>query len=307
MNVTGIPSDVKYDMHCHAATYPIAVEAQTVLEKLGEAGIYGTSVFSVSPGKRPFRNLPSVMERAENLLQFCAQSENRLVPVLYLHPYEEDVIAQTEAALEKGIAAVKIICHDFFVSETKCMDLLSMVAKHNKPVIFHSGILWDGVVSSQYNRPVNWEALIEIPKLRFSMGHCSWPWIDECIALYGKILNSYAENPESSCEMFFDITPGTPEIYREELLTKLFTVGYDVPHNIMFGCDCSIEKYNSKWTKQWMQIDGKIMDKLGVPESMRKLIYRDNFLRFLGLLPKDFTHKSPSPDGTDRWSLETAK
>lgn len=28
--------------------------------------------------------------------------------------------------------------------------------------------------------------------------------------------------------MFLDLTPGTPEIYRRDLLTKLFTIGYDV-------------------------------------------------------------------------------
>ena len=64
------------------------------------------------------------------------------------------------------------------------------IAKLNVPVIFHTGILWDGRVSSNYNRPLHWESLLPITNLRFSMGHCSWPWVDECIALYGKFLKS---------------------------------------------------------------------------------------------------------------------
>lgn len=40
------------------------------------------------------------------------------------------------------------------------------------------------------------------------------------------------------------ITLGTHKIYREELLTKLFSVGYDVENNIMFGTDSLLTEYN---------------------------------------------------------------
>jgi hypothetical protein len=38
-------------------------------------------------------------------------------------------------------------------------------------------------------------------------------------------------------EMYFDLTRGTPKIYRRELLTKLYTVGMDVEDNVLFGTD----------------------------------------------------------------------
>ena len=69
------------------------------------------------------------------------------------------------------------------------------------------------------------------------MGHCSWPWYDECIAVYGKFLNGVA-NDQDAPEMFFDLTPGTPRIYREDLLTKLFTVGD--------GVDCANKARTAK-------------------------------------------------------------
>lgn len=75
--------------------------------------------------------------------------------------------------------------------------------------------------SSQYNRPSEFEPLLEINGLKFSLAHISWPWCDELIAVYGKFLNAYAGNPDHSVEMFIDITPGTPPIYRQEVLTKL--------------------------------------------------------------------------------------
>jgi predicted TIM-barrel fold metal-dependent hydrolase len=131
------------------------------------------------------------------------------------------------------------------------------------------------------------------------MGHCSWPWHDECIAVYGKFLNYYLTRQSS--EMFFDVTPGTPVIYREELLTKLFTVGYDVENNIMFGTDGTAHTYNPTWTKQWLDKDAEIFDRLGVGDELRQKLYHDNVLRFLGLKEKDFTHVSPACDGFVSW------
>ena len=117
-------------------------------------------------------------------------------------------------------------------------------------------------------------------------------------------MNAYLENPDVSCEMFFDLTPGTPQIYREELLYKLFYIGYDVPHNIMFGTDSSAATYGGDWVRNWIATDMAIYDKLSVPQNIREQIFEKNFLRFIGKLPKDFTHRLPCPDNGMAWSLK---
>ena len=38
---------------------------------------------------------------------------------------------------------------------------------------------------------------------------------------------------------------------RRDALAKLFTVGYDVADNVMFGSDSSANGYNAKWVKTW--------------------------------------------------------
>jgi len=101
--------------------------------------------------------------------------------------------------------------------------------------------------------------------------------------------------------MFFDITPGTPRIYREGLLTKLFTVGYDMPDNILFGTDSTAHCYNTDWAANWLATDGQILDRLGVDDTLRQKLYYDNVLRFLGLKEKEFTHISPACDGFVSW------
>lgn len=266
------------DMHIHARnTVP---DPQKLLEDMAKACVYAGCVFSNPPVEDNEEKGSSFEERLNEVLGWSKGYEERVFPVVWIHPYEENIIENIHRAAEKGVCGFKIICSDFYVYEEKCLDVLREIAKLNKPVFFHSGILWDRKVNEKYNRPFNWEALINIKGLRFSMGHCSWPWIDDCIALYGEYMFLLPTN--ETAEMFFDITPGTPEIYREELLTKLYTIGYDVGNNVMFGTDASSNNYNYNWTKNWLELDCKIMDKIGVSKDNRQKLYWDNFMRFIG-------------------------
>ncbi len=292
-----------FDMHIHAQnTEP---KPEGLLKKMEKAGVYGGCIFSNKPrlprdmkGTK-FETGTSFDERLKEVIGWTKGYEDRLFPVIWIHPDEENIIENIHKAVKAGICGFKIICNDFYVYEEKCMKVLREIAKLNKPVFFHSGILWDSGVSSKYNRPLNWEALLEIEGLRFSLGHCSWPWIDECIALYGKFLNSLIKR--NTAEMFFDITPGTPKIYREELLTKLYTVGYDVGDNVMFGTDAQVHNYNSQWAFKWISIDGEIMDKIGVSRKNRELLYSENLMRFLGKSENTKKHSSPETDDAHDW------
>ena len=141
---------------------------------------------------------------------------------------------------------------------------------------------------------------MDIEGIRFSMGHCSWPWIDECIALYGKFLNARAVG--RSAEMFFDLTPGTPKIYREELFGKLYTIGYNVGDNVMFGLDSSVHQWSAAWAADWLKTDGIIMDELGISLENREKLYEKNLLRFLGKTKTTVEIESPATDGAHTFS-----
>ena len=82
--------------------------------------------------------------------------------------------------------------------------------------------------------------------------------------------------------MFIDLTPGTPPIYREEVLRKLLTVGYDLDDHLVFGTDCMVNAYDAGWAEKWVAMDGDIMDKLGVDEQDKSKIFSGNLLRFIG-------------------------
>jgi len=293
-----------FDMHIHA--YNTKPNPKEMLNNMKKAGIWGGCVFSNKPalsGNRKrthYADGTTFDERLAEVLEWTKGYEDRLFPVLWIHPDEENIIENIHKAVQLGIAGFKMICNDYYVYEEKCMKVLREIARLNKPVFFHSGILWGGEVSSKYNRPLNWEEVMEIEGLRFSMGHCSWPWIDECIAMYGKFLNSLVYR--NTAEMFFDLTPGTPRIYREELLTKLYTIGYDVGKNVMYGTDASAGNYNSEWAGNWIEKDIEIMNKLGVSKEYQQLLYHDNLLRFLGKTDVKVEHISPVSDVDQVWT-----
>ena len=289
----------RFDMHIHATNAP--ADPEGLLARMKAAGIHGGCIFS----NRSVRENPlsgtTFDERLQELKNWTRGYEDRLFPVLRIHAYEDGIFENIHKAAEAGVTAFKMICSDYYVYENQSMKLLAEIAALGKPVFFHTGILWSGTPNSQYSHPLTFEPLLDIPKLRFSMGHCSWPWHDECIALYGKFLYALTENPNRS-ELFFDITPGTPLIYREELLTKLYTVGYDMPDNIMFGTDSTAHCYNTAWATQWLEKDNAILDRLGLDDGLKQKLYHDNVLRFLGLKEKDFTHVCPACDGFVSWA-----
>lgn len=292
-----------FDMHIHSQVNDIRPEE--MVARMNSVGISGGTVFSPKP-ESPLNEGNPYETRMECLEKWTSACPDSLIPILYIHPLEKDAIAKAKDAVSRGVMGFKITCDCFYVYEEKSMALLREIAKMGKPVMFHSGILWGGQVSSKYNRPLNWEALLEIDGLRFSLAHCAWPWYDETIALYGKFLNAYASNPTVSAEMFLDLTPGTPKIYRYDLINKLYNCAYDTPHNMMFGTDCTINDYNSPWAKLWVDFDTEIMDKIGVGKHLQQLYFADNFMRFIGKKEKDFNHITPVPDKADGFSLEYA-
>lgn len=274
-----------YDMHIHIfnrKNYVEKPDPSLLISAMEKAGIYGGCVFSNCP--EPSHPLGTPFDvRLKELMEWTAGYEGRLFPILWIHPDEENVLENMEAAVKAGVVGFKIICNNFFVYEEKCMRLLRKSAEMNKPVFFHSGILFDNQIASQYNRPLNWEYLLTVKNLRFSMGHCAWPWTDECLALYGEFKFAPMLPKEEAPEMFLDLTAGPQEPYRKDLLSKIYGMNWKIDDHLLFGTDCSADHYNPNYAKKWLNIDGEALDSLQVEEASRKKIYHDNLMRFLGI------------------------
>ncbi len=250
------------------------------IEDLGDAGFDGAAIYSPSP---IFCKDLSFEKRMDICLEACEGNDN-LFPFYWIDPTEEDALQQVDIAVEKGFAAFKMICSNYRVDCNQSMDVISKIATTGKAIMFHSGILWDGYNSANNNRPGNFEVLLDVPNLRFCLAHVSWPWCDECIAVFGKFNNAYHRRPDLSCEMFVDITPGTPPSYREEVFRHML-LSYNFRNNLIFGTDSAAENYNTLWSKKWQEIDNALYEKY-VEEDVddfKQRVYGKNFLRFIGL------------------------
>lgn len=272
---------------CHVHTSPTPDSKEDFLKNLDTAGVDravllsyypATYLKNISTGATAFDVL-TPQQALDDVMEWAAFSD-RVIPFYWIDPLEEDALEQVDRAVEAGIAGFKTICFRYFPGDERPMEVWRRIAEHGKPMLFHSGILYGNTPSSNYNRPANFEALFDIPNLRFAMAHVSWPWHDECIAVYGH-WRSRKRNGTTTAEMFIDTTPGTPKIYRHEVLSKLYTIGYDIEDNIIFGTDCH-NKFSSDYAISIMETDRGIMDAIGMTEEQREKYYYKNLLRWLG-------------------------
>ncbi len=269
------------DAHAHIYNGPV-MQAD-LLSRLAEAGVDGAVLLSVEPDCfRPGGAHIGAAERIENVLAWCGGRET-LFPFFWIDPTEPDATAQVDFAVSEGVRGFKVICGRHMPCDPRAMPVYRRVARHQKPLVFHSGILWDGLPSSEFNRPASFEGLLTVEGLRFSLAHISWPWCDECLAVYGKFQNALSLRKDLSVEMFIDITPGTPPVYRRDALTKLYTIGYDVERNVLFGTDCDAAAYNVRWTRDTVERDDAIYREIGLTKDATDRLYGGNLLRFLGV------------------------
>lgn len=272
-----------YDMHIH--TDGVDFDRETLLAEMEKAGVYGGCIFSPQPKENNAKIGLPFRARLDRILEITKGYEDRLFPILWVHPDEENILENVKIAAAEGIAGFKIICNNFYPYEEKCMALCRAIAALDLPVFFHSGILYSrGESRAEHSRPIHFECLATIPGLRFSMGHCSWPWIDECLALYGMFsYNMFAsKEDERPAEMFLDLTAGAPLNRQEEILTKLFLFNQGTGDNLLFGTDQWAERYKGDTATSWLKEEVRVMDKIGVRAELREKLYRNNLMRFLG-------------------------
>jgi len=76
-------------------------------------------------------------------------------------------------------------------------------------------------------------------------------------------------------------TPGTPPLYREETLKRLFLTGYSAEEIALFGSDQLASAYDPEHVRALLDTDQKIMEMLGISESAIGNYHSGNLRRFL--------------------------
>ena len=245
---------------------------------LKEAGLAGALVISPAPGYvgADGRGM-QWQERLDMILEWQDRVPG-LIPFFWIDPTEDGAERQVDAAARAGIAGFKAICTHYAPEEEAPMKIWRQIAETGKPLLFHTGILI-GPGSSEYCRPLHYEKLLAIPGLKLSLAHVSWPWCDECIALFAKWNNCTLQG-RPTAELYLDTTPGTPGVYRRELLAKLYGSGLPVADKIIFGTDLR-NQYDQDKARAYIERDQAILEDLDLPREARENYFSGNLLRMV--------------------------
>lgn len=273
-----------FDAHNHSN---IAREfnPEKFISDLKSVGISGSCVFSSNMTREMYGNeIYPFEKRLENVLAWT-QGHDNLFPVMWINPFEKNIKKNVRKAADSGILAFKFICDNYYPDHKKCRDILKVIADTGKPAIFHTGMLWGKDISIKYNRPINFEFLADMDGLKVALCHGGWPWCEEEIALYGRIL--YANKYGHGADVYLDLCPGTPKISRYEMFEKMFAM-YPVEDKIMFGVDSGVHTYDTNMAAEYIKNDMEILDKLEVSEEVKEKYFGKNLFKFLGIEePKD--------------------
>ena len=212
--------------------------------------------------------------RVDAILDFCSQAPG-FRPMFWVDPTEEDAIEQVRGAVEKGIAGFKVICNHFYPVEGK--KVYQAIAETGLPLMFHSGVLYNKQPSSDFNRPMSFEFLMDVKDLRYSLAHVSWPWSAELVSLFGKLNCLAARYAENRGAMYFDITPGTPPIFRREALRWIYMIGCKVKHRVLWGTDCLANNYRPEYALYWQKLDKEIMDEIASDPNRYRVAGQDEY------------------------------
>ena len=248
------------DGHIHmGANRPLDV--QKFLQAHSEAGFNGGLIISVPPAGSPEAKGAKIpaLERMKQVKDFCNKCGETYFPCFWIDPLEKDAVSQVKLAKEMGMKALKVICT--YHAPSAGLPVYQEAVKYNLPILFHSGILWDGESSGKYNRPCEFECMQYAPGCRFALAHISWPWTDECIALFGKLKNA-GSSYGKTCEIYIDSSPGTPDIYRKDVFYKFACLGYDLSDRLIFGIDSNVHNFNVEWGKYTLDFDRKMFTQL---------------------------------------------
>ncbi len=251
---------IVYDCHIHLMPFKNETPEQ-FRAKAESAGIGGGQIFSLPP--QDFlawqgAAAPCWKDRIANVLDFCGKLEN-YYPFLWINPTEPDAVEQVEYAKNAGIRGLKVLCSSYMPSDG--IPVYRRAAELRMPILFHSGILWDGMPSSPFNRPCNFECMLDVPYSRFAVAHVSWPWTDECIALFGKLRQAH-EYRKDAPDFYVDCSPGAADIFREDIFRKFVLLRCGIENKLLFGVDSWANEYNAEWAKYTLEFDRNLFESL---------------------------------------------
>jgi len=284
------------DCHVHSEGKE---KADEVIDSMNRAGVDKAVIFAPYPGRIKKGIFPPVNPKPTGYMQFSylevteesqrkstqfisnlqKEAPDRIIAFAWIEPRLKNAVQNIEEAVTKfECKGIKMIPDHWYPYETRFFPLYEKIQELNVPLLCHSGILFGFKDSSRFCRPCNYEVLINFPRLRFALAHVSWPWTDECIALFGRFrANLRHDERAEGIQMFIDVTPGTPRFYRRDVYRK--ALAYGAEDHMIFGSDSRAS--NLQHAKEVAEMDKGILMELGYSDETIRKIQSTNIETFL--------------------------
>ena len=272
---------------------------EDVLRAMDEAGIDRIFLFSSVPRKIEVKNKCVIYkeskkkqrESIEKVAEVVAKDPERLMGFAWIDPCLPDAEDEVERAIvDYKLRGIKMIPYHWYPYEERIFPVYAKIQEMKVPIIFHSGISFTGGDCSRFCRPVFYEVLLHFPKIKFALAHIGFPWVDECIATAWRFQAAatmederyfrFEVNRKAKSQMYIDITPGTPLIYRTEALRKAVNVlGED---RLIYGSDTVTILEMAKLFRNVLENDKRrLREELAVSKEAEEKIMGKNAMALL--------------------------
>ncbi len=269
-----------WDCHCHLRDET----GEETLRYMDEAGIDRINLFAPYPGGgwEPGMEFKREDARAsiDKIAEVQAVDPDRIYGLVWANPRIPGMVEEIEYGIvDRGLRGVKMIPDHWDATEELVAPIFEKMQELGKPIQFHSGILYGFRDSSRFCRPVLYEALLNFPKLRFSLAHISWPWVDECIAVFGRF-QAAVRNKDDVPQMWIDTCRGTPDAWRLEALQK--AIPFVPGDHLMFGVD-GVPSILPQYAREHIDKDLSILrNVIGVSEEQIDMFFWGACEKFWG-------------------------
>jgi predicted TIM-barrel fold metal-dependent hydrolase len=266
------------DIHVHARGDETTPQ---ILEQMDAAGLDQICLFGPQPDSDIMAVRWSMREACDWLAGIARQAPERILPFAWIEPTIAGAVDELErAVVDLGFKGVKMIPNHWSPTDERVFPVYEKIGALGVPVLFHSGILFANEDSSRFCRPVLYEVLLHFPKVRFALAHISWPWVDECLAVYGRF-RAATRGTGQPVQMWIDTCPGTPVPWRAEAIQK--ALAYAGDDHLLWGSDSTGENLAAH-ASEVLAGDRRILhQQLGVHGPTEERWMGENARVFLGL------------------------
>jgi len=252
---------------CHVHVFGDGINVDDVLRAMDKNGVERTLLISMDERV----SLNGTRKRLLETKALFDVAPDRLDGLAFVKPTIPGMATLAEEALgEMGYTGLKMMPDHFYMTDPEIEPFLDAMNRISASILFHTGILYYYDDSSRFCQPVYLEKLLHYPNIRFAMAHMAWPWVEECLAVMGRMRAVVSEGAKQ-WQSYIDITPGVPPHIRKQSIKN--AVEYCGVDHIMFGSDDMLPSETLDCQAFVLNDYKQIFDELDITEEQQARIF----------------------------------